>query len=461
MKHLLLFAASLLTVPVLHAQTVPNGGFENWNTLTYENPQYYISSNSDVFRMNLPSNVTKVTDPQQGTFALRMETVSNGTDTMFGYFVNGDPASTEGGIPYTQHPITLTGYYKCNVMPGDTALVVVVFKQGGVVLSEDIAIFTGSQSAYTQFTVPLTIPPLSNPDTVIIGGASSNAFSVQGIPGSMLQLDNLSFTGVTSQPSMMNGSFENWDPVNLHFPAQWGVGGDTIYRTTDAHSGTFALQLNTIQYDPFNAGPSFATNGTATLNSGPDGGRPYTLLNDTLHGWYKYTPNGIDSATLFIAATNNGTMVGGGVLALPPAASYTSFTLPFSSFTQPDTLIVVFVSSYNNTTLNNAGSILKVDDVYLSSSPVGTPEIQWNAFGRVALYPNPASGACWLEWSNNGNSPVTIMITDELGRIVSEESVSEYGAQRKQVDVSGMESGVYFVTLSQDGKRISRKLIVK
>ncbi len=462
MKHPLLLASSLFTATLLNAQTVPNGGFENWNTLTYENPQHYLhTSNNDIIYSSLPYNALKVTDPQQGTYAIRLETIANANDTMFGYFINGDPDNGNGGIPYAQHPVTLSGYYKCNVMATDTAFLLVIFKQGGVVISTDIQVFTGSQSAYTQFTLPLTIPPLANPDTVIVGAASSNAFSNNMVVGSMLQLDNLVFNGATSQPALLNGSFENWTPVDRYLPAQWGVGGDTSYRTTDAHAGSYALELTTIQYDAMNVGPSFATNGTATLFQGPDGGRPYTLMNDTLRGWYKYTPNGVDSATIYISTTNNGNMVGGAVLGLPPAASYTQFSVPFSSFTQPDTMIVVFVSSYADVNMNNAGSILKVDDVYLTSSPLGTPEVQWNTFGLVKLYPNPASGACFLEWNNSGNSAVTITITDELGRIVSEEAAAGFGAQRKQVDISGMESGVYFVTLSQDGKRVSRKLIVE
>ena len=85
-KRLLLLSACITTAAF--AQTVPNGGFENWTPDTYNDPQYYLTSNAQNILAMLPANVTRVTDPQQGTYALRMTTVTNGIYTSFGFFIN-------------------------------------------------------------------------------------------------------------------------------------------------------------------------------------------------------------------------------------------------------------------------------------------------------------------------------------------------------------------------------------
>jgi hypothetical protein len=461
MKQILLTAASCFFAIAAFTQTVQNGGFESWSATAMENPQYYpYTSNYEAVRANLPANVTKVADPQQGNFAIRLETVANASDTMFGYVINGDPNSFAGGIPYAAHPITMSGYFKSNVMPGDTAFVLVIFKEAGVAVSFDIAIFTGVNSAYTSFTLPLTIPVTANPDSVIFGAVSSNAFVSGGIPGSMLQLDNIVFNGVATQPATMNGSFENWTTTSIYTPLGWTTIGDTATRTTDAHAGNYASQMRTIQYDAANAGPSFVTNGTFD-GSAILGGRPFTLITDTLCGWYKFTPNGIDSATVIAFAKNNGGNVGANFVGLPPAASYTFFEVPFTCISTPDTLLIVFASSASNTTMSNVGSVLKIDDVYLKSSLLAVPEISWNNFGVVKLYPNPSNGVSWIEWTNNSNEAVMVTVTDALGRVVSQEAVNGNGAQRYAIDATSFEKGIYTVTLSQGGMVTSRRLVVE
>lgn len=462
MKYKLLFTISLFAAIAMNAQTVQNGGFEYWNNSSMDNLLYYPqNSNPQALQMGLPQNALKVADPQQGTLAIKLNTVTNGVDTLFGYFINGDPNTGQGGIPYNQHPITLTGYYKSNVMPGDTAIFIVSFKQAGVVVSFDGFAFTGVHAAYTPFTVTLTIPALATPDSVIVGAASSNAFISNGIPGSMLQLDNLTFTGVATQPAMMNGSFENWTTLNTSTPLNWAVAGDLVYQTTDVHAGSYAVQMTTFSYGGPNVSPSYITNGIFPPQSGPQGGRPYTLTNDTLCGWYKFIPVGIDSATVYVQTKQNNSTVGGGVLGLPAASTYTFFSLPFSSFTQPDSLLLVLASGYNGTDVSNVGSVFKVDDLYLKSSPLGIPVLNWNVFGKVELYPNPSNVDCWMEFDNNENAPIIMTITDELGKTVSENVITESGHQRQHIDTSVLGKGIYIVTLTQNGKHAARKLFVE
>ena len=461
MKHKLLFLLGISFSLFSNAQTIPNGGFENWNNNSYVSPQnYWYTSNPDAASLGLPYNALQVTDPQQGTYAVKMNTVSNATDTMFGYILNGDPSTFTGGIPYTQHAATLSGFYKCNVMPGDTAFLLCIFKQGGTAISFDVQIFTGTHNSYTPFSLTLNVPAISSPDSIIVGAVSSNAFSGNVIPGSMLQLDNLLFTGVTQQPTLMNGSFENWTGNSRYVPQLWPTAGDSMLRTSDAHSGSYALQLKTVTYNN-GVGASYATQGTMIQNVGITGGRPYSQINDTLCGWYKFVPNGIDSATVWIQTSAAHNAVGGAAAGLPPANAYTFFSIPFTSIQTPDTLLVVFSSSFNDINQANGGSVFKIDDLYLKSSALAVPEIHWNDFGLVKLFPNPSNENCTVEFTNKENENVVLTVTDETGRKVSEETISGIGNHAVKIDTSVLAKGFYTVTLMQEERFTSRKLIVQ
>lgn len=463
MKKSLLTLILFTTMLSGFGQAFTNGGFENWTNYPITFPQYYpVNSNLNNMNWGFPSNATQVTDAQAGTYAVNLLTVANATDTSFAYIANGDPGNGTGGIPYTQKPLTATGFYKCNVPAGDTALILVIFKEGGSIVSFDLLKITGVQSTYTAFNLPLTIPGAANPDTVMFAAASSNAFIFQGIPGSMLQIDNISFTGVLSQPANLNGSFETWTNLNLYKPDNWLAAGDTSLRTTDNVGGTYALKLTTISYGGGGVGASILTNGDLPPMSGPVGGRPYTTSTDTLVGMYKFLPNGIDSATVWINLTNGGSPVGGAYVGLPPAASYTPFSIPFNCFTAPDTLLLVFASSFNSTLPSNVGSQFFLDDLYLKSQPLSTPQTaNWNAFGMVKLFPNPATSFTTISFTNQNSTSTKITMHDALGKLVYQTTVEGNGVQSKQISLEGLQQGNYAVTLTQNNLHQTRLLIVK
>ena len=207
-KRLLISFLLLGGVSSTFSQALLNGGFENWSSTSFENPNLYQGSNPEALLKIGQNNCSKVTDKQNGNFAIRLETKASANDTVFGYFVNGDPGKGKGGAPYSQKPTTLNGYYKCDIKTGDTAIFLVIFKSAGVIISQDVYNFTGAKTAYTAFT--LTLSALSvTPDTVIIGSASSNPFTKQLFPGSFLQLDNLTFGGTGITQGVPNGDFEN------------------------------------------------------------------------------------------------------------------------------------------------------------------------------------------------------------------------------------------------------------
>lgn len=72
------------------------------------------------------------------------------------------------------------------------------------------------------------------------------------------------------------------------------------------------------------------------------------------------------------------------------------------------------------------------------------------------IYPNPASSKVTLQMKNIFNADVTV--TDVLGKTVL--TVKVQGAQQ-DIDVSSLNSGLYFVKVAAGGKSVTKKLIIK
>ncbi|HKC67768.1 MAG TPA: T9SS type A sorting domain-containing protein [Bacteroidia bacterium] len=380
MKKRLLSLITFLTAGFAFGQTIPNGGFENWTTIQYQEPTGYQTSNSKNNGPQNPGNVVKTTDAYHGSYAIQLNTVLIAGDTSFAYFANGDPGQNPpaGGIPYTQKPTGIRFYYKSNIIGTDSAIVLVMFKKAGVSIGNYFYKIGATKTAYTLFSQPFNLS--TTPDSLVFGMASSNAFlPIKGNPGNMFQVDSISFTGVTQQPTGFNGDLELWQTHSTSSINGWvsNNGGDAsgITQTTDKYTGTYAVELQTM-------GPSFGGSnqvqpgglmtGNPVNNGPPTGGHPYTNQIDTLVFYYKYIPaDPADSANVSINFSKNHVGIWGIQKKLGTAVgSYTMVKIPFNIGSIPDTAMINLSSStYSTWPVPNSfvGSDFKVDNMYFTS----------------------------------------------------------------------------------------------
>ncbi|WP_460677641.1 T9SS type A sorting domain-containing protein [Hymenobacter coalescens] len=139
MKRLLLPLLTLLlpALPSL-AQTVPNGGFENWTTSgATESPTGWLTMDQALVGQGLPFQlnfVTKSTDRQAGSFAAKLESrtipIPIPIPGLGGYLpsimlignnLDLDDAEAAGGVPFTSRPGSVRFWYKLTLAPNDTA----------------------------------------------------------------------------------------------------------------------------------------------------------------------------------------------------------------------------------------------------------------------------------------------------------------------------------------------------
>ena len=420
-KHLLIILAFLCS-GFLFSQSVPNGGFENWNTVTYDDPLFYQTSNMHGNNGAQGTvNAEKTNDSWHGNHAIKLTTKLVGNDTVFAYMADGDPGKNppQGGHPYNQSPTGIRFHYKSNIMPGDSSLVLLMFKKAGVLIGQYMWAIHSSQSSYTLFSKNLSPALPTNPDTVVIGIASSFPFGGnRGTPGTMIQVDSINFTGVVSQPIGFNGDLENWQSITNSQIIGWQVNGNNQnanYQTSDKYSGSYALELQT-QPSSFGGGsvrPSYATTGYFTNNGPPKGGLPFSNQIDTLVFYYKYLPaDPNDSAVISMSFSKNNVNIWGVQKYLGVSGGYQMVQIPINISSTPDTMIINLTSSKympGPFPQSFTGSDFKIDNMYLKSQKIPVANFSLPASGcigqAITLNDNSANMVSGWNWIMPGGTP--------------------------------------------------------
>jgi len=469
-KYLLLLAFLSFTFASNAEDPIPNKDFEIWNSTIVDNPRYYpFNSNENEIANNRIINVEKILDAYHGQSAVKISTTSityDSTYSILGYFLNTDPKQGDigawtGGMPYTEKPTGIRGYYKYNVATADSALIVLVFRKGGSMLSTYEYKIGGIKDTYTLFNFPLVPALAQTPDSVVFCVVSSDFNKNEsGVPGSVLKIDSVSFTGVVNQPATMNGDFELWDQVQTPYIVDgWSLSGDRvkgITRSTDAKTGLYALELTSFAGEENgNPGtqPGYVTTGYWDNTCGcQKGGTPFTNKKDTLTFWYKYAPVSTDQASVDLNLQKAGISIGGQNRILTASSNYQYVEIPFETGETPDAVIINIISSmWQNTSLAFVGSVLKIDNMNFKSqmnTGFENPREDLN----ITISPNPSKGEFRIQ------SSVGIIKGYDIYDITGAK-VFTSTELTKEIDLTNSPDGIYFIRLKVGDKTIVRRLI--
>jgi hypothetical protein len=273
----------------------------------------------------------------------------------------------------------------------------------------------------------------------------------------MLQIDSVTFTGVTAQPAAMNGDFENWTSMTNYACDFWTLGSPAMgaKRTTDAHSGSYALELTTFA-DPRQGN---APNAGFAISGGPNfRGYPYTQTSDSLFFYYKYAPAvASDSAAVYVNVTKAGSFVGGMGLMLAPSATYKLVKAAFNCSATPDTISIQLSSSFSYpVTANCVGSDFKVDNLYLKSEPLLIREFATPP--AMTLQPNPCNGIFHITTST-ASAIQKVTIYNMCGNLIESKEYSHGNAALSEgFDISYLPEGMYLVQIQTAAGIVSKKV---
>ena len=463
---------------VIYGQTISNSGFENWTFQTYyEDPVGFSSSNAFTFVNTGEPNVRKTTDAQSGNFAIELETVNTSEGPFAGAVFIGalEGQSVSGGVPFTERPDSLKGFVKYDVMPTDTAYVLVAFKFFGNPIGFCMVPFTGTQNNYEEFSAPIQwLAPIVSPDTLVTGIISSTLFNMP-IPGSTITVDSLYFIGESTP--YPNSGFEDWVGYSAEEPDDWftsnafsfSVGQTPVTKSDESYEGNYAIRIeNTLTLWDDTLG--FITNG-AFGEDGPVGGMTIDSIPDVISGYYKYSPVGPDTAvariSLFYYNENTGVseLLEENFIHLLPANDYTYFEIDVDYFSlpEPDTLNIAFAAGNVDTDSSYAGlgSVLFIDALNVTYKPhiVGIDDNITN--DDVKVYPNPASNRLFFEMYDLFNNDISVTIVNSQGRLVYTNKLKPAIDNQINIDVAGFKPGIYFYNMEVKDKSYNGKFIVK
>ena len=273
-----------------------------------------------------------------------------------------------------------------------------------------------------------------------------------------------------AQDSIHNSGFEDWTNYGTYEdPDNWITenqatsisGVVTATKSTDAHSGNYAIRLETKQVITETV-PGTAISGALNpLSLLIDIGVPINIRPDSMCGWYKYIPFPADLGSIEIILTKyNPTtklrdLVGSGIFVATPAANYTQFTIAIIYLTTdpadlPDTAVVSLISGSQTFA---AGSVLYVDDICLVYTPTPPPaDIEDFTETGFSVYPNPASEFINIDLLGKSSRDATFQLYDITGKIVMKLPGPRAS---NSFAVNGLNIGLYyFQVISSDGSLI-------
>lgn len=280
--------------------------------------------------------------------------------------------------------------------------------------------------------------------------------------------------------AQQNGGFENWSPsgspppFDWKFPTGWTTTNATtefitavVRRVTDAHSGTYAAEIRTLNVFGTNRRSQLAL-GLCKLNY-PEyriepytGGEAMTSIPQEVSFYYKLSnldTNDVASVEVMIKRPPGMAfedLVFYARTDLQPVGAYTRMTIPIGESgidVATDSILIVFSSNGPDAPGTN---VLVVDDVVIDFTSSNQPGPITDLIGKA--YPNPIQSTGTLTIVNPGKEIHAVHMIDATGRIVS--GCLQLAGDDEIIELTGLPSvsGIYSLLL--DGKCFARIVVV-
>jgi hypothetical protein len=102
-----------------------------------------------------------------------------------------------------------------------------------------------------------------------------------------------------------------------------------------------------------------------------------------------------------------------------------------------------------------------IDNLKIQELKTATEELF--AKGNFQIYPNPAKNHLFVEWpESTENEPIEILVSDLYGKTIRHETgIETFYSPKAEIDLSGISSGVYLVSISNGKNIVATSKIVK
>lgn len=430
---------------------IPNAGFENWKTIEKISPSGW----------NTLGNVEISTDKAEGKNGLRLfNDFDNGT---FGVFSNAIiQEGIEGGIPYTERPLTFQFLAKYDMDTLNGAVVVCAFKsKGNIIGTASADIYGNSNGQFVLKSVPITWYSFDAPDSVLILGTTAELDAGEVYDNGYMIIDSLHFRSVTvKHAAPRNPGFETTDTAKSYRPESWITVDDVletmgqslpyqaVTRVAGGYEGSWCTRLSNIGFDgdilpgAMFVGQSFEDLETPTFR--------VTEKSTYLNGYYKYTPDGDDQAFIMLTMYKEGAEIGALLISeLYPDTAWRPFSRAIGYFGAgiPDSAFLM-VSACDPDIPDGENTVMYLDKLALSNTFLTTPANQ----SPVRIYPNPVAERLYIDLPSGERFERAGLYNMSGTEILKFESYAPEG-----YDLQGLPSGMYILRISTHHQHINYK----
>ena len=273
---------------------------------------------------------------------------------------------------------------------------------------------------------------------------------------------------ITTNAQIPNSGFESWTTVGSYEnPNGWincNGNGDGIPVTQSSDHYPANVGTSSVRMENYATGATgcstygFANTALELGDNGPS--FPITGHPTNFCGYYKFLPQNNDTMTIACGLYLNGAMVAYAYLTTTNTVSnWTSFTIPFSSYTTADSATIGLGAFYSlgTTTIIQGNSVLFVDNLSFDNL-ITSVSVQTSENKAFSLYPNPASDIVTLNIENTNNSDLTMNIYNLMGALVKSEKLKQ---NQQQINVGDLGNGIYMVEIKSKGWTEKQKLVIQ
>jgi hypothetical protein len=274
---------------------------------------------------------------------------------------------------------------------------------------------------------------------------------------------------ISATAQITNNGFENWSTTGSYEePDGWATMNPycsgsfySCTKSTDhypANIGSYSIRLeNNTSLTQFTGGWGISVTDTMAYPFEP--AFPISGHPTSLTGWAKYAPLNGDSMIVSAYLFENGAIVSNGSFYGGSAPTWTSFEIPFSTYSNADSA-TVFLFAFKPATQTdgpNGNSVLYVDNLNFDELITGVEE-QAAVEKTFEIYPNPASDFITLKTNTSGSSKMILSFYNAIGKLIRSENITSV---QQQIHVDDLTNGIYVLKISSEEGTRTQKLIVQ
>ncbi len=247
----------------------------------------------------------------------------------------------------------------------------------------------------------------------------------------------------------------NWMSNNFYF-AFTNPNQLPVKKTTDAHSGTYAVEItNAPDTSQEKQGGSLISGNVNFLTQEYNLKFKLNAKPKSLEAFYKYFPINNDSFNIEIVVSKNGEYLGSGSFkGVEVKNDYTKLSAEIQYIdetTVPDSASIFIYAGNSYQVIE--GTKLILDDLSFTDAPVSVSKVKNNDLA-ISVYPNPAQDKLFFNL-NNQSASVTLM--DLNGKIITQNEISK---TNNYIDLTGINNGIYLTQIITEQGVVNHKIVV-